>query len=105
MLLEHWTCGTTFLNARLPRYTARIYELRKAGYYVDRRKCANPSHSHESPQWEWRILAAPGYAEGDPCPGCGSKLSHVSTCAYRDLVEAEGTLFVGGGPEVHHGAR
>jgi hypothetical protein len=95
MLLAGWVCGTTFLEERLPRANARIYELRKAGYYVDRRRCANPQHSHRTHQWEWTIVAVPDLAEGEPCPDCGGRLGHTSACRYQALVEADGQLFGG----------
>lgn len=64
-----WTCGSRFLDppdagAPIPRYAARIAELRTQGYIIDRRRCAHPWHAHSSAQFEWRIVARPG----DPTP-------------------------------------
>lgn len=93
MLLDGWVCGTDFLAAYLPRHSPRIHELRKAGYLIDRRRCEHPYHEHESAQYQWTIVGVPGYAEGEPCPGCGSRLSHTSDCRFRELAESEGRLF------------
>lgn len=90
-LLDGWTCATWFLNQYLPRYGARIWDLRRAGYYIDRRVCQ--SHDwHQTTQYEWRITATPVVVEGDPCAACGSRLSHTSTCPTRRLAP-EGQLF------------
>ncbi len=59
LLSEGWTCGTTFLDERMPRYGARIFDLRRRGFLIVRRPCADPSHRHESRQEEWRLIAAP----------------------------------------------
>jgi len=92
MLLDGWTCGTTFLTNYLPRANARIYELRQDSYYIPRRRCQNPSHHHETLQWEWRCEAVPAKPEGEPCEACGGILAHVSTCQARELETADGTL-------------
>lgn len=42
------TCGTTFLEWRIPRYGARVYELRQEGYEIVSRPCR--MHRHENPQ-------------------------------------------------------
>lgn len=69
-LTRGWTCGVTLLEEeRLPRASARIHELRLDGWYVERRRCANPSHKHRTAQWEWRIDRMPaedGQLFGDP---------------------------------------
>jgi len=54
MLEAGWTCGTEFLDERLPRYAARIHELRADGVLVERRACER--HSHRSGQFEWRAV-------------------------------------------------
>lgn len=90
LIAEGWTCGTTFLELRLPRATARLYELRQSGYVIQRRRCE--SHRHGSLQWEWKLEAAPAKPEGEPCEGCGGILVHVSTCRLRQLENAGFTL-------------
>lgn len=39
-------CGTVFLQAYIPRYSARIGELRKEGWEITKRKCVNLHHNH-----------------------------------------------------------
>ena len=51
-----WVCGTQFLEVNVPRYGARIAELKKEGVDVRRRICANPGHHHQTRQYEWRIV-------------------------------------------------
>jgi hypothetical protein len=41
-------CGTTLLGWSMPRYAARIYELRAEGHEITSRPCQ--LHHHESPQ-------------------------------------------------------
>jgi hypothetical protein len=41
-------CGTTFLGWYMPRYSARILELRSEGYEITTRRCQ--MHDHENPQ-------------------------------------------------------
>ena len=48
-------CGTQFLDAHIPRYGARIHDLKKLGWEVQKRRCVNPQHAHRSVQWEWWI--------------------------------------------------
>lgn len=52
-------CGTEFLQLHLPRATARIFELRKAGYVIQRTQCDNSQHRHLNPQWQWSLVATP----------------------------------------------
>jgi len=59
MLSRGWVCGSEFLEAHLPRYGARIYELRQDGWYVSKRQCQHPWHRHESVQWQWKIERKP----------------------------------------------
>ncbi len=51
-------CGTTFTEERVPRYSARIGELRKAGWDIPKRRCGLHGY-HTTAQWVW-VLAAPG---------------------------------------------
>jgi hypothetical protein len=63
MLARGWVCGTEFLDERMPRYGARIFELRRRGCLIVSRTCGNPQHRHVSKhQDEWRLLAAPDAA-------------------------------------------
>lgn len=91
MLLEGWTCGSTFYANYLPRATARIFELKQDGFVISRRRCE--SHDfHESTQFEWRVEAVPARPEGESCENCGGILAHVSTCRARVLETASGAL-------------
>ena len=49
------TCGTTFLDWHIPRYAARIYELRIEGHDIISRPCT--LHAHESPQVVYELVA------------------------------------------------
>lgn len=69
MLERGWVCGSHFLDARIPRYSAHVHELRRAGYMVERRPCEHPWHEHRSLMYEWRITARPGQTA--PLPGVG----------------------------------
>jgi hypothetical protein len=59
MLRRGWVCGTEFLDERMPRYGARIFDLRRRGFVIVSRWCVNPQHQHRSRQEEWRIIAEP----------------------------------------------
>lgn len=37
-------CGTSFLFLKMPRYSARIWELRKVGFNITTRRCTDPRH-------------------------------------------------------------
>ena len=54
MLTGGWVCGTQFLAWRIPRYGARILELRKLGHKIERRPCED--QAHDSQQYQWRII-------------------------------------------------
>jgi hypothetical protein len=45
---NRWHCGNEFLAAYMPRYSAVIYTLRKAGYGIAGVRC--DSHSHRGPE-------------------------------------------------------
>ncbi len=51
-------CGSDFYSARLPRATARIFELKRDGFVIERRRCTR-AHDHESPMFEWTLVAMP----------------------------------------------
>ena len=44
-------CGTALLDLRMPRYAARISELRAEGMLIETRVCE--SHRHASKQYEY----------------------------------------------------
>ena len=97
-LIEDWCCGVDFLNpsdggSPILRYTGRLHELRQAGYLIDRRPCQ--SHAHNAQMWEWKLVGVPTEPVDDDkrCPGCGSALSHTSTCPVKRVVRSEGQLF------------
>ena len=52
-LLEAPVCGTRLLELRIPRYAARIAELRAEGMNIVTRRCENPNHFHKSKQIEY----------------------------------------------------
>ena len=56
MLVESRTgvCGTDFLRAYVPRYGARIHELRREGWVIVKSKCDR--HVHESVQWVFEVV-------------------------------------------------
>lgn len=39
-------CGTAFLQARIPRYAARVNELRRDGWRIERVPCPYNYHTH-----------------------------------------------------------
>ena len=47
-------CGTDFLRSYVPRYAARIHELRREGWVIDRRPCDR--HEHGSTQWIYEAV-------------------------------------------------
>lgn len=50
-LLKHGpVCGTVFLKLYIPRYSARILELRQRGHVITTRPCKDQWHGHQSPQ-------------------------------------------------------
>ena len=55
LLRDGWTCGTVLLRCYIPRYAARILELRRQGFRVERRRCQ--THPHASAQFEWRVTS------------------------------------------------
>ena len=46
-------CGTTFLQMFIPRYAARIHELRRAGHQIQSERCQ--LHDHETHQVVYRL--------------------------------------------------
>jgi hypothetical protein len=43
------------LGMHIPRYSARISDLKAIGYGIARRRCEDPTHRHSSVQFEWFI--------------------------------------------------
>ena len=43
-------CGTEFLDMHIPRYSARIHELKADGYTITTRRCDITTHRHLSGQ-------------------------------------------------------
>ena len=52
-------CGTTFLNWHIPRYAARIHELRAKGYHITSKRCRISYHRHQSPQTVYPLVKGP----------------------------------------------
>jgi hypothetical protein len=48
-------CGTTFLKAYQPRYSARLHALRKRGWNIQRRRCDRHDW-HDTAQYVWELL-------------------------------------------------
>lgn len=48
-------CGVEFLEARLPRFSGRLYELRDAGFRITRRRCDVDGHRHASAQYVYEL--------------------------------------------------
>ena len=53
---ELGVCGTDFLKAHVPRYSARLLELRRAGHVIENRKCHAYSHHHRTKQTRYVLL-------------------------------------------------
>jgi hypothetical protein len=72
-MLADWCCAVDFVNAEPPilAYCARIFELRRQGFVIERRRCESPYHQHRrrSSLYQWSIVARPG--EPVPLPGVG----------------------------------
>jgi len=73
MLTAGWVCGVGFLTPGdgLPpilRAGARMHELRRDGWLIDRRRCQAPWHDHDAQMWEWRIV---GHIRDGRLPGIG----------------------------------
>lgn len=53
MLKAGPVCGTDFLRAYIPRYSARVLELRQAGHLIESRPCK--FHDHQSAQTVYEL--------------------------------------------------
>ena len=58
MLKAGPVCGTDFLRQFIPRYSARIYELRQLGLTVTERPCRFSHHDHESRQTVYELAGS-----------------------------------------------
>ena len=56
---EAGACGRDFMEHNIARYGARVLELRKAGYLIERSLCRKPGHNHQNRVEVYRLLAAP----------------------------------------------
>ena len=50
-------CGARFLEMHIPRYSARIWELRREGYQITRRRCDVSHHAHYSRQYLYELVS------------------------------------------------
>jgi len=53
-------CSTELLREYIPRGGARVWDLRRAGYAIETRRCTQ--HKHRTFQIEYVLLAKPGAA-------------------------------------------
>ncbi len=58
-LREGPVCGTTFLNWHIPRYAARIHELRAKGHQITSERCKLTYHLHLSWQTVYTLEGSP----------------------------------------------
>ena len=54
---EMGVCATDFNKAYIPRFSARLLELRKAGHVIENRKCFQTSHNHYTKQTRYVLLS------------------------------------------------
>lgn len=52
-------CGSRFYRAYIPRFSAQIHRLRRAGYVITKRPCDIEAHDHEGTGWLYRLEALP----------------------------------------------
>ena len=53
---SEWVCGTEFQQNYIPEYRTRINEIRKDGFIVEARRCAQ--HTHKGIMQEWGLRLA-----------------------------------------------
>ena len=53
---EMGVCANEFLNARIPRFSARLHDLRKQGHIIENRKCFLTSHRHQTKQVRYVLI-------------------------------------------------
>lgn len=58
--LKYWEtmCGTEFLDMHIPRYAARIHELRNKGYWISSERCKEHNY-HKTAQTLYRLIEEP----------------------------------------------
>lgn len=60
LLLENESvCSSEFYRRYVPRFGARIWELRRAGYIIYRSKCDDPTHLHRNRAFAYELVALP----------------------------------------------
>lgn len=60
LLLENESvCSSEFYRRYIPRFGARIWELRRAGYVIYRTKCEDPTHLHRNRAYAYELVALP----------------------------------------------
>jgi hypothetical protein len=55
---DPWVCGTSLSNEVGCAFGSRLSELRAAGWWLEKRKCRNPTHRHRAALYEYGIVAA-----------------------------------------------
>lgn len=58
MLKSGPVCGTDFLKVYVPRYSARILELRQQGHVIESRPCKNTWHGHATAQTVYELAVS-----------------------------------------------
>ena len=56
---EMGVCAVEFLQARIPRFGGRIFDLRRAGHVIEKRKCFATSHQHQTRQVRYVLIPPP----------------------------------------------
>ena len=56
MLRPGGVCGTQFLEGRIPRYAARILDLKHDGHWIDRVSCPYSLHTHPSAVATYKLI-------------------------------------------------
>ena len=57
MLMDGPVCGTEFLDEHIPRYAARISELRATGVPIETRPCRGSHHHHITRQVQYVLVS------------------------------------------------
>ncbi len=52
---REWLCVSEFMRAYIPRYSARLFELRRDGWTLEKRRCQQHPHDLD----EWRLAGTP----------------------------------------------
>ena len=59
-------CGNYFLEAHIPRYAARINELRNDGHTIDSIRCPHPYHTHRANIATYQLTTEPARPPTSP---------------------------------------